>query len=64
MISFIAENWGTILVGIILLCIIFGVVRVMVRDKKKGKSLSCQGSCGCCPNGSLCHGGKADNQLK
>lgn len=50
MLSFLAENWGTILVAaIIVLCIVL-VIRKFVKDKKKGIS-----PCGCGGNCSECH---------
>ena len=44
---------GTIIVGMIVLCVIGLVVRNMVKDKKSGKSIQCGGSCSHC--GGQCH---------
>lgn len=44
---------GTIVVGIIVLCIVGVSVRSMVKDKKNGKSIQCGGSCQHC--GGQCH---------
>ena len=40
--GFIAQNIGTIIVGLILLAIVALIVRKLVRDKRSGK-----GGCGC-----------------
>ncbi len=55
MLSFFAENGGTILVGLVVLGIVAAIVTKMVRDKRKGKSVAC--SCGCegCPAAASCH---------
>ena len=54
MISFLVDNWGSILVGLILIALVAGVVIKLRRDKKRGKS-SC--GCGCenCPSHCMCH---------
>lgn len=39
---------GTIVVGIILLCIITLVIKNMLKDKKNGKSLQCGCDCKHC----------------
>lgn len=53
--SWLAENWGSLLVGCVLLAIVAAVVIRMVRDKKSGK-----GGCGCncagCPSAGMCQG--------
>lgn len=44
--GFIAQNIGTIIVGLILLAVVALIVRKLVRDKRSGK-----GGCGCgCEN--------------
>lgn len=42
MLSWIGENLGTILVGLILAAVVAGILVRMIRNRKKGKS-----SCGC-----------------
>lgn len=54
MMSWIGANIGSIVVVIILLAVIAGIITVMVKDKKKGKS-SCGGNCAHCPMGGSCH---------
>lgn len=39
---------GTLIVGLILCVIVALVIRVMIRDKKAGKSLHCGGDCANC----------------
>ncbi|MCI5953058.1 MAG: FeoB-associated Cys-rich membrane protein [Lachnospiraceae bacterium] len=44
---------ATFMVGAVLLAIIILIIKSMVRDKKKGKSLQCGGECSKC--GGHCH---------
>ncbi|MDD6194663.1 MAG: FeoB-associated Cys-rich membrane protein [Lachnospiraceae bacterium] len=39
---------ATIIVGIILIAVVALVIGIMIRDKKKGKSLQCGGDCSKC----------------
>ncbi|MDD6307560.1 MAG: FeoB-associated Cys-rich membrane protein [Clostridiales bacterium] len=39
---------GTLVVGISLLAVVVLIVRSMIKDKKKGKSLQCGGDCSHC----------------
>ena len=39
---------GTLVVGISLLAVVALIVRSMIKDKKKGKSLQCGGDCSHC----------------
>ena len=41
-------NIGSIVVLVVLAVIVFLIVRSMVADKKKGKSLQCGGDCSHC----------------
>lgn len=54
MITFLQNNWGTILVILVLAVIVALIAAKLVRDKKKGKT-SC--GCGCenCPSKGMCH---------
>lgn len=47
MTGFIQENWGSLLVGAILLAVVALVVVKLVRDRKSGRH-SCGGDCGSC----------------
>ena len=49
MLQWICENIGTIAVGLVLLAVVVLIVRIMMRDKKQGKS-SCGGNCAGCHN--------------
>ena len=42
-------NWGTVIVGLIILCIVAAIVFKLVRDKKKGKCPGCDCGCAGCP---------------
>ena len=39
---------GTIVVGTVLAAAVALVIRSMIKDRKKGKSLQCGGDCGKC----------------
>ena len=54
MFSFLAANWGTIVVGGAVAAAVAVIVLKMYRNTKQGKS-SC--GCGCehCPSSDLCH---------
>lgn len=47
MITWLAENLGTILISIVLIALVAVIIRTMIRDKKMGKS-TCTGSCASC----------------
>ncbi|GHV02734.1 hypothetical protein FACS1894211_14750 [Clostridia bacterium] len=53
MFKWIAENWGTVLAGFIVLSLLASVVVKMIRDKKKGKR-SCGCNCVHCPKAGGC----------
>ncbi|MBC8609544.1 FeoB-associated Cys-rich membrane protein [Massiliimalia timonensis] len=55
MLEFLADNIGTIVIGLVLLVVIILVIRKLVKDRKNGSACSC--GCGCkdCPSSSLCH---------
>ena len=56
MLAFLTEHFSSILVGLALLLIVALVIRVLIRDKKNGKSCTgCGGSCGGCPSAGACH---------
>jgi hypothetical protein len=54
MIAWLSANIGTILICLVLGAVVVGIIAVMARDKKKGKS-ACGGNCGHCPMGGSCH---------
>ena len=53
MISWLAENLGTILISIALIVLIVLIIRSMIRDNKMGKS-TCGGSCASCKMCAAC----------
>lgn len=54
--EFLAQNYGSILVGAILLVIVALIVRKLVKDKRAGKS-SCGGNCSACGHNCAACGG-------
>ena len=54
MLSFLTDNWGSALIGVILIALVVLVVIKIRRDKKKGKS-SCGCGCSNCPSAGMCH---------
>ncbi|MGN1423221.1 MAG: FeoB-associated Cys-rich membrane protein [Oscillospiraceae bacterium] len=63
MLEFLAENYGSIIVGAALIVIIALIIRKLVRDKRAGKC-SC-GSCSACGKGcSGCSCGACDEREK
>jgi hypothetical protein len=54
MMGFLTENYGTIVVFLIVAGIVAAIVRKMVRDKRKGKSVLCDCGCESCGEKSAC----------
>ena len=57
MLDWIASNYGTVLVLLLVVGAVVAVICGMVKDKRQGKS-SCGCSCGNCPMSGKCHGEK------
>ncbi len=57
MIGWLADNASTIIVGLILLVIVIGIIRHIIKDKRRGKS-SCGCGCSNCAMKSSCHNKK------
>ncbi len=55
--NWLISNLPTIIVFLVVAAVIIGVVAVMIRDKKNGRS-SCGCSCGDCPMSGKCHSKK------
>ncbi|MDR0303409.1 MAG: FeoB-associated Cys-rich membrane protein [Chitinispirillales bacterium] len=53
MTTFLTENIGTILTGLVLLVIVTAIVCNLVRNKRNGKC-ACTCGCGICPNSLSC----------
>ncbi len=56
--SFLQENWGSLLVGGILLLIVGAIIRSIYIKKKSGQS-ACGCGCGGCSGGCSCSGGNS-----
>ncbi|HOF99624.1 MAG TPA: FeoB-associated Cys-rich membrane protein [Clostridia bacterium] len=54
MLSFILENYSTILLSLVLLAVVTLVVVHLVKKKRSGKSASCD-CCSGCPGEAYCH---------
>lgn len=54
MLAWIANNWATLVIGIVLIAVVTMIVVHMIREKKKGKS-SCGCGCANCPMSGSCH---------
>ena len=54
MLSFFADNWGSLIAGAIVAAVVVLILVKIYRDHKKGKS-AC--GCGCenCPSSGACH---------
>ena len=57
MITWITANIGTILVTLVLILMVAGIIRSMIKDKKQGKS-SCGGNCAHCKMCAGCRSAK------
>jgi 1-aminocyclopropane-1-carboxylate deaminase/D-cysteine desulfhydrase-like pyridoxal-dependent ACC family enzyme len=54
MLAYLAENIGTIVVGLIVAGILAAIIAKLVRDKKNGKCIGCDCGCGV-EEQSCCH---------
>ncbi len=70
MLEFLQQNWGSLLVGAIVLAVVVLIVIKLVRDKKAGR-YTCGGNCGSCGACSghcsecgACHGGETPSVKK
>lgn len=50
MISFLSNNIGTIIVGLIVLIGVIGAVIYLIKSRKEGKCVGCDGACKFCPS--------------
>ncbi len=60
-IDWLSANFGTIVVGLVVLAVVALVIALMARDKKQSKS-SCGCSCASCPMAGKCHPAKPDQE--
>lgn len=54
MMEFLANNWGSLLVGAILVVVVGSIVLRQIKNHKQGKS-SCGCGCSNCPMEGKCH---------
>lgn len=54
MLSLIGANIGTIIICAVLVLIVSAIILNMIKEKKKGRSPVCGGSCGHCPMNCKC----------
>lgn len=54
MLAWLTQNWGTLLIGMILLLAVGAVIASMVRRRRQGKS-SCGCNCAGCAMCGACH---------
>lgn len=54
MLTWISENFATIIICVILLSVVAAVIGKMVRNKRNGRS-SCGCGCADCPMSGSCH---------
>ena len=52
--NWLAENWGSLVIGLVLLAVVAAIVVHLIRQKRSGG-----GGCGCgcsdCPSKGICH---------
>ena len=53
MLLFLSENLGTLVVGLVLVGIVTAIVMQLIRNRRKGKCISCD-CCGGCSGSSSC----------
>ena len=56
MLDFLSQNWGSILVALIVLILCGLAAWRLHANRKCGKSCGGCGNCGCCPNSKECTG--------
>jgi len=55
MFGFLANNWGTILIFILMAALVTAIVVKLIRDKRKGKMIICDCGCKNCSKSSACN---------
>ncbi len=59
--DFFVNNFGTVIVGVLVLALLVFAAIKLISDRKKGKT-SCGCGCSECPNAGLCHAQKKDGR--
>jgi hypothetical protein len=54
MLDFVAQNLGSILVGLALTGIVAAIILHLLKTKKQGKCVGCSGGCEGCGSGAIC----------
>ena len=60
MLAWLSANWVTIVVLCVLCLIVFGIIRGMIRDKKRGKSVICAAGGPCSGDCAHCQAAHAE----
>lgn len=55
MLTWLSQNLATIIISLIILLIVVAVIVKSVKDKKKGKSITCGNNCAHCAMVGSCH---------
>lgn len=55
MITFITENFATILISAVLLAVVVWIAASLIKKKRSGKAVGCGCGCDGCPSASICH---------
>ena len=63
MLTFLANNIGTIIVLAVIAVVVALIIVKMRRDKKRGKN-SCGADCACCPSSGMCRGNNNQHTSK
>lgn len=63
MFSFLAANWGTLLIGLLVATAVVLILIKLFRDREKGSS-SCGCNCAQCPSSGMCHANQPENSRR
>ena len=54
MLGWLMDNWGTLLISLLLAALVILIIRKLRKDVKRGIS-ACGANCSCCPMHGKCH---------
>lgn len=63
MFHFLAANWGTLLIGLLVAALVVLILVKLWRNHKKGSS-SCGCNCSQCPSSGMCHANQPENSRR
>lgn len=63
MFHFLAANWGTLLIGLLVAALVVLILVKLWRNHKKGSS-SCGCNCAQCPSSAMCHANQPENSRR